>query len=103
MDKVEQVARAICKLNFDEYVSNDPDFIIQGRARTDRKPIATWRLFENQARAAIEAMREPTEEMRSAVENNSYIQCSLDDCNNHTIPDESWRVMIDAALGKVDA
>jgi hypothetical protein len=55
------------------------------------------------ARAAIEAMREPTREMQAAVENDDVIQCGLDDCNKHGIPDDAWRLMIDAALGKVDA
>jgi hypothetical protein len=58
-DLVEQVARAICRKNTDEYISNDPDFIIVGRARADGKPIVTWKLFEPQARAAIEVVLTP--------------------------------------------
>jgi hypothetical protein len=54
--------------------------------------------LETLARAAIEAMREPTEEMRSAVENDQQIQCGLDDCNKHDIPYDAWRLMIEAAL-----
>lgn len=55
------------------------------------------------ARAAIQAMREPTREMQAAVEADDVIQGGLDDCNQHGIPDDAWRLMIDAALGKVDA
>ena len=54
--------------------------------------------WNDMARAAIEAMREPTDEMRAAVENDASIQHGLDDCNQHDIPDEAWRLMIDAAL-----
>ena len=53
---------------------------------------------EEYARAAIEAMREPTRAMQQAVENDAVIQCGLDDCNKHDIPDNAWRIMIDAAL-----
>jgi hypothetical protein len=56
------------------------------------------------ARAAIEAMREPTEAMKDIIEGNAYIQGGLDDCNKHDIPHHSWHLMIEAALGeKVDA
>lgn len=58
MDTIERVARAICKLSTDEYISNDPDYVIPAAARVDKKPIVTWRLFEDQARAAIEALRD---------------------------------------------
>ena len=54
--------------------------------------------YRAMARAAIKAMREPTDEMRAAVENDDSIQGGLDDCNQHDIPDEAWRLMIDAAL-----
>ncbi len=46
----------------------------------------------------IEALREPTDAMRAAVERNEVIQCGLDDCNMHDIPDKAWRIMIDEAL-----
>ena len=54
--------------------------------------------YDEMARTVIKAMREPTAEMRSAVENDADIQHGLDDCNKHDIPDEVWRLMIDAAL-----
>lgn len=97
-EMIERVARAICRLGHDEYLSKDPDYIIPAAARTDGKPIATWRLFEGQARAAIEAMREPTRAMIEAVENDTVIQSGLDDCNRHGIPFDAWDLMIDAAL-----
>ena len=59
--------------------------------------------FRKAARAAIEAMREPTEEMTNSAER-------LDDQGSSIfgepfVPcphDEAWRVMIDAALNKID-
>jgi hypothetical protein len=51
------------------------------------------------ARAAIEEMLVPTDAMRAAVENDAVVQGGLDDCNQHDIPDEVWRLMINAALG----
>jgi hypothetical protein len=59
--------------------------------------------FRRIALTAIEAMRNPTKDMQKAVEADAVIQGGLDDCNQHDIPDEAWRIMIDAALGKVDA
>ena len=53
------------------------------------KPYAD--LYRDQARTAIEAMREPTDEMLEALNN----------CGGDT--DAIWTAMIDAALGKVDA
>ena len=46
------------------------------------------------ARAAIEAMREPTEEMVSASYGPRWAENEIED---------KWGRMIDAALGKVDA
>lgn len=54
--------------------------------------------YRDMARAAIEAMRDPTLEMQAAVAFDHDIQCGLDDCNKHDIPDKAWRIMIDAAL-----
>ncbi len=60
--------------------------------------IASDEELEEIARAAIAAMREPTETMRAAVEADRDIQNGLDDCNKHDIPYDAWRLMIDAAL-----
>lgn len=48
---------------------------------------------EKYARAAIEAMREPTTPMIDA-------SVAID---RYACPSEEWRAMIDAALGRVDA
>ena len=59
-NKIEQVARAICKQEGD-----DPDHICSS-LRGD----AAWRMwteYQESAKAAIEAMREPTDGMRAAV------------------------------------
>ena len=80
-EMVERVARAICKQRtgirsgYETFSQNDIEL----------------------ARAAIEAMREPTSEIIKA---------------HHVVPDDTdftdraarnWSAMIDAALGKVDA
>lgn len=55
----------------------------------DRKRPCEWRpgTRSENARAAIEAMREPTEAMLSIARRN-----------NHPRDEETWRTMIDAAL-----
>lgn len=49
--------------------------------------------------AAIEAMREPTDEMKRS--GGEYI--FADDFNTDSLAGSVWEGMIDAALGKVDA
>lgn len=49
------------------------------------------------ARAAIEAMREPTQDMTDAAVSSPI---GDDEADGHN---EAWRSMIDAALGQVDA
>lgn len=56
-------------------------------------------LAENCARAAIEEMREPTEEMKQA--GSAFVYEAWGD--GPTIAREAWQANIDAALGKVDA
>jgi hypothetical protein len=73
MDMVERVARAIAAVNHED------DFDRSDEAR---------RMFIEDARAAIAAMREPTEEMVKA-------QWSEPTCGA-----EGWRAMIDAALNE---
>ncbi len=68
---------------------------------------ARWDLFDDEhkdaardlARAAIEAMREPTEEMKEAGSDFVYEAWG----DGKTIAREAWQANIDAALGKVDA
>lgn len=60
-DMIERVARAICaKTNIatvgeTEVIYDNPDYVIPARARVDGIPIPRWRLYLDQARAAIEA------------------------------------------------
>lgn len=75
---VERVARAMASAN-----GADPDFTVPGKASEPR-----WRLFVEEARLGIAAMREPTKEMlRQAV-------ASMTDEDNTLV----WRDMVDAAL-----
>lgn len=52
-----------------------------------------WDCFREDARAAIEAMREPTEEMKN-IDPAYYGRCPT--CGG---VEQSWPAMIDAALG----
>ncbi|TAA49361.1 hypothetical protein [Shinella sp. JR1-6] len=57
---IEKVARAICAQQ-----EIDPDELT--RERPEYEPYPQWWGFTPTARAAIEAMREPTEEMQTAA------------------------------------
>jgi hypothetical protein len=70
---VERVARALCIND-----RCDPELTA---------PEGGWRLWEDAARAAIEAMREPTEAMMAAVNDHYRERVGL-----------CYGVMIDAAL-----
>jgi hypothetical protein len=95
---VERVARAIC-------VSEgavDPDGSFEG--------VAHWERYDAEARAAIEAMREPTEAMMQAV-TDFAVQHDLPWWWDETIARSEgslqpgpgvWSVMIDAALSTPD-
>ena len=74
-EMVERVARAIC-----ESEKMNPDDKLGG-----------WIHWVNAARAAIEAMREPTDEMLSAMEPWSRVT------GHHKLV---WGAGVDAALGK---
>jgi hypothetical protein len=89
-EMVERVARAIA--NADDGTMIDPKIGWNDCDASMRED------YRKEARAAIEAMREPTANMKDAVESNFDIQCELDDCNAHDIPYRSWGLMIDAAL-----
>lgn len=96
-DMVERVAKALFRSRYfypeheafwpdrlDELV-NGPPFEADG--------------YRSMARAAIEAMREPTEEMKEAGSAFVYEAWG----HGPTIAREAWQANIDAALGKVDA
>jgi hypothetical protein len=79
-DLVERVARAICTAN-----GVDPDI---EHADKFGEILVNWMNFEPQARAAIAAMREPTEAMIKAGTAHG----------GQTNTDVIWQAMIDAAL-----
>jgi hypothetical protein len=74
MTMIEKVARAICKT----HGAFDPDALTAG--------VAAWKYYIPEARAAIAAMREPTDEIRRA--------------GDQTISPEAYQAMIDAALNE---
>lgn len=83
-EMIERVARALASHHW--YMSgNDPE---KEGAVIDRR----WRNFEPQARAAIEAMCEPTEAMLASG-SRSIFHSDKDWESN-----ACWRAMIDAAL-----
>lgn len=90
---VERVARALC--------SEDPDRVgpiscDDGRRVVSGKP--AWTAWEEDARTAIVAMREPTDGMIEAGDRRAYpFIASGDDCTE-TIVYEAWLGMIDEAL-----
>jgi hypothetical protein len=85
-EMVERVARALCVDAHSGRLS--PDAIMTCGPRSEiGKP--AWRLFEDRARVAIAAMREPTEAMVDAqMRKVGYLQSSPD----------GYRAMIDEAL-----
>lgn len=82
--KLQEVARAICAAQ-----GYDPD----GPLRDYGEP--AWLGFEKHARAAIEAMRSPTEAMRTAA----GFSPGNSSCHFCGAPDEPWQLMIDSVLG----
>jgi len=71
MTMIEQVARAICKT----HGAFDPDTLANG--------VAGWKYYVPEARAAIAAMREPTDEIKRDAGQSQH---------------EAYQVIIDAAL-----
>ena len=86
MTKIDEVARAILKARFydcePEMYGNDLDAFFR---EIDADHIVD---AHDEARAAIEAMREPTRAMSDAGRDNNYMRYA----------DPAWRAMIDAAL-----
>lgn len=81
-EMIERVARALCKADGCDPDHESPDQIDAG--------IKLWTRYVRDARAAIEAMREPTEAMSEAVKPLGL--CRTEDAA------EIYRAMIDAAL-----
>lgn len=76
MTMIEKIARALCTID-----GCDP----------------LWQRYERQARAAIEAMREPTEEM-TRMGHYCAEGCTDDPCGK--LPQHVWGTMIKAALSE---
>lgn len=84
---VERVATAICLCN-----SCDPDLAVPtGNVNTNTLAVS-WTLYVPQARAAIAAMREPTEAMMEAGRDLGPSEA--------LITGNEYRAMIDAALSE---
>lgn len=81
-EMVERVAQRLCQEEYGAHVW-DIDFNIRPR-------------FASRARAAIEAMREPTSAMCEASLKNDWT--FADSVNSYAGPIERWRAMIDEAL-----
>lgn len=96
MNMVEKVARAIAAdegaYDADEMLDLAADATVEGY--TDIVPF--WVLFASKARAAIEAMREPTEEMKK--EGAAKIRNFTAVKSEYPRTTATWQAMIDAAL-----
>lgn len=107
-EMVERVARAICRA-----VGQDPDGLV-GDPKVPPVPLhgtltvkflPLWKHFEPSARAAIEAMREPTEAMLMAG-SIAMRRVSMEDGRRVTrfpsvdLVSEQLGKIVDAALGK---
>lgn len=92
---IERVARALCAAHYAARFAKPRD-----DAHVQNNVDGNWHLYILSARAAIEAMREPTEAMVKEGILGGYgweeCKCFLTD------PTEVWRTMIDAALGKTE-
>lgn len=90
-EMVERVARALCIADGcdSDHISNDA--LDEGRA--------LWTCYADAARAAIDAMREPTEAMLAA---SPVVGTGLDDDGKWAVntrpAKDVWSAMIDAAL-----
>lgn len=80
MNMIERVAKALSIAD-----GNHPD-----ACSNDEDEIPYWTLYVKMARAAIEAMREPTEEMANAGAKVAFMSADL------------WAAMIDAALSTTE-
>jgi hypothetical protein len=96
-EMVERVARALCVRH-----GNDPDRLYVDRLGHTRD-YPWWQSYVDDARAAIEAMREPTEAMEEAGED--LVEWDSDDCSGASFAlyregdaAKFYTAMIDAAL-----
>lgn len=103
---VERVARALCKLT-----GRDPDNEVVVRYDTvvgygpvktvsTTKTIKAWELYNAQARAAIEAMRHPTDAMITAGYDEYSLSYSSEpgEGRDYDATPFAWNTMIDVAL-----
>lgn len=90
-EMIEKVARALCVANCDNPDEADFGFL------SDSVKGYAWQGYIPQARAAIEAMREPLEWM--ILQADRKAEKVFGDRETNLDPHGTWQVMIDAALG----
>lgn len=93
-EAVERVARALCKR-----CGVDPDDIKGGTWDGGSYPRGkpAWHSWAGDARAAIEALREPDDAMVEAARELD-VYWSYESNDRPGGPEDAWRAMIDAAL-----
>lgn len=100
-DKLEEVARAICKVR-----GHNPNMRVEEYGQSSHQ-YWEWELFTKEAKAAIEAMREPTDEMKIAgIDVSPMGRVKYDDGGalgkwvsyDTDKTGEIWQAMIDKAL-----
>ena len=91
MDMIERVARAIYAESYRRCCNGESP------APDDE----SWESYIGEARAAIEAMRKPTEEMREAgFASIEIVETSYGAGIPLSAPEKVWSAMIDAALAR---
>lgn len=90
-EMVERVAKAICRSD-----GRDPDSVVYEASPSYPRPYLAWDDYLTNARAAIEAMREPTEAMEIAARDWSYGKYGKPIGNDAS--NGCFRSMIDGAL-----
>ena len=94
---VERVARAICDRDPDARVGISGCTVLNrdGARKMETREVPAWRLFEARARAAIEAMREPSDAMVDEIRRIRGT-LTMDGWERESIAAD-WRSMVDAA------
>jgi len=92
MTMIERVARAIAKREIGNWTAEE-----RGYQSIDLLVAQTWKDWEDAARDAIEAIREPTSDMLNAPAMKNWLWNDGNPVSDGELRD-AWQQMIDAAL-----
>ena len=98
-EMVERVSRGLARVSAERMMAADPGVFLRFWDSVDYYVSQNWTKYERDARAAIEAMREPTEEMERAGDETGCFVGSDEDVGYHgRKAGIVFSAMIDAAL-----